>query len=55
MLSTDVRELVLSGAEEHQIKNTARKEGMKTLRENALSVALSGMTSLEEVLRVTAV
>ena len=54
-LSAEIRDLVLSGVEEQQIKEAARKEGMKTLRENALSLALKGETSLEEVLRVTAV
>ena len=30
-----------------------RKEGMKTLRENALKKFAQGLTSLEEVLRIT--
>ena len=53
LLSGKVRELVLSRAEEHMIKQEARKLGMKTLRENGLALALKGITSLEEVLRVT--
>jgi len=54
LLSTAVRELILSRAQERSIKDQARKEGMRTLREEGLSLALKGLTSLEEVLRVTA-
>jgi len=54
ILSPAIRELILSCAQEHIIKQQARKEGMKTLRENGIDAALRGLTSLEEVLRVTA-
>ncbi|KPK96532.1 MAG: hypothetical protein AMJ95_13730, partial [Omnitrophica WOR_2 bacterium SM23_72] len=54
MLSSPVRELILNRAQEHVLKDQARKEGMKTLRENGLEEASKGITSLEEVLRVTA-
>ncbi|MFH1678498.1 MAG: ATPase, T2SS/T4P/T4SS family [Candidatus Omnitrophota bacterium] len=53
-LSAKIRDLILSRAEENQIKQAGREEGMKTLRENALTLALNGLTSLEEILRVTA-
>lgn len=54
ILSPSIKDLILSRAEEHVIRQTARKESMSTLRENALSLAVSGLTSLEEVLRLTA-
>lgn len=54
LLTARVRELILARSQEHIIKEQARKEGMKTLRENGLQEALHGVTSLEEVLRVTA-
>lgn len=54
LLTPKVRELVLSRAQEHIIKQQARSEGMKTLRENGLELALKGVTTLEEILRVTA-
>jgi type IV pilus assembly protein PilB len=54
ILSSTIRELVLNRAQERTIKDRARKEGMKTLREEGLSAALRGLTTLEEVLRVTA-
>jgi general secretion pathway protein E len=37
-----------------EFKNMARAEGMITLRENALDLMLAGLTTIEEVLRVTA-
>ena len=54
-LSANIKNLILSQAQEHQIKKVACEEGMVTLRENALNLAREGLTSLEEVLRVTAV
>jgi type IV pilus assembly protein PilB len=52
-LSAKIREMVLTGAQEHFIKQQARAEGMKTLREDGLEAALRGLTTIEEVLRVT--
>jgi type IV pilus assembly protein PilB len=54
LLSPAIRDLILSRSQEHIIKQQARKEGMKTLREVALEQALLGNTTLEEMLRVTA-
>jgi type IV pilus assembly protein PilB len=54
MLSSKLRELVLSRAQEHQIKAQGRKEGMITLRESGMDAVFKGFTTLEEVLRVTA-
>ncbi|MDD5477108.1 MAG: ATPase, T2SS/T4P/T4SS family [Candidatus Omnitrophica bacterium] len=53
-LSPKIRELILSGSQEQFIKQQARLEGMKTLREDGLAAALKGETTIEEVLRVTA-
>jgi type IV pilus assembly protein PilB len=52
--SAAVRELILARAQEHQIKKQARMEGMVTLRESGLQLVVAGITSMEEVLRVTA-
>ena len=52
-LSQKIRELILTGSQEQFIKQQARKEGMKTLREDGLEAALKGYTTIEEVLRVT--
>ncbi len=53
-LSSKIRELILSSAQEQFIKQQARLEGMKTLREDGLEAALKGQTTIEEVIRVTA-
>lgn len=53
VLSPKVKELILEHAQEHQIKHQARSEGMRTLREQGLEGVLAGLTSLEDVIRVT--
>jgi type IV pilus assembly protein PilB len=54
MAMTDaVREQVLSGATAMDIKRTAIQNGMKTLRQSGLTKVAEGVTSIEEVLRVT--
>ena len=53
-LTTGIKELILVRARENLIKEKARAEGMVTLRQAALNLAFQGVTTLEEVLRVTA-
>ena len=54
VLSPKVKELVLKQVQEHVIKVAARSEGMKTLREAGIRKALEGLTTIAEVIRVTA-
>jgi type IV pilus assembly protein PilB len=54
LMTQKIRELVLSGAQEHLIKQQACQEGMMTLRQAGLQAAANSLTSLEEVLRLTA-
>lgn len=54
ILSLNVKELILGHAGEVKIKAAARQEGMQTMREDGLTKAMEGLTTLEEVLRVTA-
>ncbi len=54
VLSPKVKELILARVGESKIKEMGRMEGMTTMREDGLAKALEGLTSLEEVLRVTA-
>ncbi len=49
-----IKELVLKRAQESELKAAARREGMQTLRENGVLKILEGVTTLEEILRVTA-
>ncbi|MDR1545955.1 MAG: GspE/PulE family protein [Deltaproteobacteria bacterium] len=53
--SDGLKTLTLSGAQNSiGLKSLARQEGMTTLRENALDLMLAGLTTIQEVLRVTA-
>ncbi|MDD5019832.1 MAG: GspE/PulE family protein, partial [Candidatus Omnitrophica bacterium] len=54
MLTPTIKELIIKRGQEYEIKAAARREGMQTLRQNGLKKALEGVTSIEEVLRVTA-
>ena len=53
VLSPKIKSLILESAQEYQIRDQARREGMETLRENGMVLALAGTTTVEEVLRVT--
>ncbi|MEM7817067.1 MAG: type II secretion system protein GspE, partial [Candidatus Aenigmatarchaeota archaeon] len=53
-VSSKIKSLINISASESTIKREARLLGMKTLREDGLIKVSSGMTTLEEVLRVTA-
>ena len=44
----------LKGADAQRLKREARKNGMRTLRESALRKLAEGVTTFEEVVRVTA-
>ena len=54
VVTPKIRALISEKAEEHKIRDEARREGMITLREDGLEKARAGIISLEEVLRVTA-
>jgi len=54
VLTPKVKDEILRQAGEIKIKEVGRKEGMITMREDALMKALDGLTTLEEVLRITA-
>ncbi len=49
----ELKELILEGASSLELKNTAIRLGMKTLRRSGLNKIKQGVTSIEEVLRVT--
>jgi type IV pilus assembly protein PilB len=50
----EIREFILNGASTLELKREAIRQGMKTLRMSAVSKFREGMTSLEEIVRVTA-
>ncbi len=55
MLTVDdsVHELITASPKSSALKQAARKNGMTTLREDAIRKMLAGVTTVEEVLRVT--
>ena len=52
-MTPTIKGLVLAGAQEHKIREEARREGMATLRENGIDNVVKGITTVDEVLRVT--
>jgi type II secretory ATPase GspE/PulE/Tfp pilus assembly ATPase PilB-like protein len=53
VLDTDMRELLIKRATESEIRALARKQGYGGLLESGVSKILQGLTTAEEVLRVT--
>lgn len=52
-VTPNLRRMIHRGAASHQLREVARSEGVRTLSEEGAELALSGATSLEEILRVT--
>ncbi len=52
-VTEEIKELILSKAHSKDVKKTAIKQGMLTLRQSGLYKIKKGITSVEEVLRVT--
>jgi type IV pilus assembly protein PilB len=52
-VGAEIKEMVLEGASADELKKTASRFGMKTLRMSGLTKVKEGVTSIEEVLRVT--
>ncbi len=52
-IKDEIRELILEGASSSEIKKMAMRLGMKSLRMSGLTKIKEGVTSVEEVLRVT--
>jgi type II secretory ATPase GspE/PulE/Tfp pilus assembly ATPase PilB-like protein len=52
-ITPELRRLVHHSSPTHELRARVRQQGMLTLREEGVVLALDGKTSLEEVLRVT--
>ena len=52
-LSSKIKTLILESAQEYKIREEARREGMQSLRENGMRLALDGITTLDEIIRIT--
>jgi general secretion pathway protein E len=53
IVSDAIRQLVLRRAGSHSLQQLAEKEGMQSMQAHGLRKALAGLTTVEEVLRVT--
>lgn len=53
-ITEEVRRLAIRNADASEIKGAAVAEGMRTLRDDGAHKVLSGMSTIEEVMRVTA-
>jgi type IV pilus assembly protein PilB len=52
-VSDELRQMILAGASQDELKRVARLQGMKTLRHAGLDLVAEGITSLSEALGVT--
>jgi type IV pilus assembly protein PilB len=52
-VTSEIKEMVLEGASADELKKTAVRLGMKTLRMSGLTKVMEGVISIEEVMRVT--
>lgn len=53
IVSEEIKGLIYSSGAVKAIQDAARRDGMKTMRENGIRKAMEGITTFEEVLRVT--
>ncbi|HUK55435.1 MAG TPA: type II secretion system ATPase GspE [Nitrospiria bacterium] len=53
LIDDEIRQMILSKVDSNRIKNRAVEKGMRTLRDDGARKVLDGVTTVEEVLRVT--
>lgn len=53
MVDDDIRHLTIKNADLNHIRKVARRQGMKTLLEDGAAKALAGITTMNEIFRVT--
>ncbi len=53
-ITEEIRRLAIRNADAGEIKGAALEQGMRTIRDDGAHKVLLGMTSLDEVMRVTA-
>ena len=53
VMSEAMREMIMNGASSDTLRDQARREGMRTLRESGLLAVFDGITTVEEVIRET--
>jgi type IV pilus assembly protein PilB len=53
LMTNTVREMTFKGEPTQNLRKVARKQGMRTLFEDGMIKAMKGITTLEEVMRIT--
>jgi len=53
MIADEVQKMIFDKKPANELRARGRELGMRTLREDGLRKVMSGMTTLDEVLRVT--
>jgi type IV pilus assembly protein PilB len=53
LMSSQIREMTFKGEPTQNLRKVARKQGMHTLFEDGMIKAMKGITTLDEVLRIT--
>jgi type IV pilus assembly protein PilB len=53
VVSSDIKQLITKTAPEHEIREAAKMQGMKTLLEEGLLKVTQGITTVEEIMRLT--
>ena len=53
LLNDEIQEAILHGASTSDLRELGRKQGLKTLRESGLQKIREGVTTFEEIVRVT--
>ena len=52
-VTPEIRRLIHHQAPTHEIRATVQRQGMLSLRDEGVALAIQGATTLEEVLRIT--
>ncbi len=53
IMNDDIRDMIMSNSSTDELRETARKYGMRSLRDAGMEMAVEGITTLEEVVRET--
>jgi len=53
LMTSRIRQLIMTHASVESIRNVAQEEGMRTLRESGLKAIFDGYSTVEEVARET--
>ena len=52
-MTSAIKDRIAAKAPAHEIRNAARAEGFRTLRDDGVAKVQAGITTIEEVIRVT--